>query len=177
MSTREKLKNYLSKILKTTTEQEDVKEGIYEFLKDYHETSLTFLKEFLEEVNINESVENIIKNIERELSRRKSVSEELINELKKKYLNQYIRYNYKDGLGSYIVTKVIDINKTNKDYCDLYYSVSVSNVDGDYTINSYKSASIKIYSDLEQEKIEVITEEEYKDEFNKAIEYYKSLDK
>lgn len=169
---KEKLKNYLSKISQLT--KDEFKED-YEFLKDYHESNLVEIKEFLEDIKTTCSIKNILQAIDEELNRRKKISEEFIGKLKEKYLNQYIRYNLKDGLGSYMVFKVQDIRKVFKDYCDLCYSISVSNVDGDYSINKYKDASIKLYSDLEEDKLELITEEDYKEEFNKAIEYYKSL--
>ena len=157
------------------TEQE-VKED-YEFLKEYHESNLIMLVEFLEELDLNKPVSNILNAIKKELDRRKNITDEFVNTLKEKYLNKYIRYNYNDGLGTYTIFKVTDIKKTKKEYCDLYYSVKVSNVDGNYTIESFENASLKIYCELEQERIEVITEDEYKEEFNKAIEYYKSLGK
>jgi len=169
---KEKLKSYLLKILQVT--KTEIKED-YEFLREYHESNLTFIKEFLEEVNIAYSIKNVMQAINDELDRRKRLSEEFVNKVKEKYLNQYIRYNLKDGLGSYIVLKVSNIGKTHGDYIDLYYSVSISNVDGDYSIQNYKDGSIKLYSDLEETKINIITEKEYKEEFNNAIEYYKSL--
>jgi len=162
---KEELENYLSKGI----EKED-----YEFLKNYHESNLIFLLEFLQDSKIL-SNHPIISAIKDELDRRKKLSEEFVNKLKEKYLNQYICYNLKDGLGSYTIFKVSDIKKVHKDYCEICYSISISNVDGDYSINNYKNGNIKLYSDLEEENLEIITEKDYKKEFDKAIEYYKSL--
>ena len=168
---KEKLKSCLSKISQITKKDKN-----YEFLKGYHESNLTLIKEFLECVDVACSIKNIIQAINEELNRRKKISEEFVNTLKEKYLNKYIRYNSRDGLGSYEVFKVLDVKKVHRDYYSLCYSVSISNIDGEYIINNYKYGSINLYSNLEENKIELITEEIYKEEFKKAIEYYKSLD-
>lgn len=166
MNTKERLKNYLSKISKKVEN--------YEFLKDYHESNLIFIQEFLQDSKVL-SNHPIVQAIKDELDRRKKISEEFVNGLKKKFLGKYIRYNLNDGLGSYTIFKVSDVKRVHKDYCEVCYSVSVSNVDGDYSINNYRSGSIKLYSNFEENNLQVITKEDYKKEFDKAIEYYKSL--
>lgn len=162
-----KLSGILSKI-SNKKESED-----YEFLKEYHESNLIFIQEFLQDSKIL-SNHPIVKAIDDELERRRKITEDFVNKLKEKYLNQYVRYNFRDGLGSYSVFKVLDIKKVNKDYCEFYHSVVVSNVDGEYRISN--KGSIKLYSNLEETKIEIITQEEYKKEFNKALKYYISLE-
>ena len=162
-----KLNGILSKI-SNKKESED-----YEFLKEYHESNLIFIQEFLQDSKIL-SNHSIVKAIDDELERRRKITEDFVNKLKEKYLNQYVRYNFRDGLGSYSVFKVSDIKKVHKDYCEFYHSVVVSNVDGEYCIST--KGSVKLYSDLEETKIEIITQEEYKKEFNKALKYYISLE-
>lgn len=171
MSMKEKLSGFLSNISNKKENKED-----YEFLKEYHESNLIFIQEFLQDSKIL-SNHPIVKAINDELERRKKITEDFVNKLKEKYLNQYIRYNFKDGLNSYSVFKILDIKKINKDYYEICYHVIVSNVDGEYSINNYKNGSIKLYSNLEETKIEIITQEEYKKEFNKALKYYISLEK
>ena len=149
-----KLNGILSKI-SNKKESED-----YEFLKEYHESNLIFIQEFLQDSKIL-SNHSIVKAIDDELERRRKITEDFVNKLKEKYLNQYVRYNFRDGLGSYSVFKVSDIKKVHKDY-------------GEYCIST--KGSVKLYSDLEETKIEIITQEEYKKEFNKALKYYISLE-
>ena len=162
----------LSGILSKISNKKESKD--YEFLKEYHESNLIFIQEFLQDSKIL-SNHPIVKAIDDELKRRKKITEDFVNKLKEKYLNQYVKYNFKDGLGSYSVFKVSDIKKVHKDYCEIYHTVVVSNVDGEYCIDNNKG-SIKLYSNLEETKLEVITQEEYKSEFNKALKYYISLE-
>ena len=98
-----KLNGILSKISNKKESEE-----YYEFLKEYHESNLIFIQEFLQDSKIL-SNHPIVKAINDELERRKKITEDFVNKLKEKYLNQYIRYNFKDGLGSYSVFKVFTI--------------------------------------------------------------------
>lgn len=96
-------------------------------------------------------------------------------EVIKKFLLKYVRFELCDGLGSYEVWKVkrIDVyeNKTYSLYPD---KGIVSNIDGTYSIDSYlEDVVIETTDDLKN--FTVIPKEEYDKEFEKAIEYYKSF--
>ena len=109
-----------------------------------------------------------------EEARRKQVElsgEEII----KKFLLKYIRFDIGDGLGSYEVWKVKRVDDFGNKTYSLYPEKGiVSNVDGVYSIDSYlEDIVIETIDDLK--KLTVITKEEYEAEFEKAIEYYKSL--
>lgn len=96
-------------------------------------------------------------------------------EIIKKFLLNYIRFNVGDGLGSYEVWKVRRIDDCgNKTYILYPADGTVSNVDGIYSIDSYLD-NIVIETTDDLKKLTVITKEEYEAEFEKAIEYYKSL--
>ena len=97
-------------------------------------------------------------------------------EIIKKFLLKYVRFDLHDGLGSYEVWKVrrIDVNDERNQY-SLYPDISiVSNVDGNYSIDTYlEEAIIETNDDLN--RFTIITKEEYDKEFQNALNYYKSL--
>lgn len=116
-----------------------------------------------------------LKDLIVEEENRRSLVELSGEEIMKKYLLGYVRYELCDGLGSYEVWKVARIddygNKTYSLYPD---KTIVSNIDGMYSIDVYsEDVVIETLDDLK--RITPITKEEYDAEFQKAIEYYKSL--
>lgn len=99
-------------------------------------------------------------------------------EITKKFLLKYVRFELCDGLGSYEVWKVkrIDVDDDRKQYSLYPDSPVVSNVDGDYSIDTYLE-EVTIETDSDLKKFTVIDKEEYDQEFQKALDYYKNLKK
>lgn len=99
-------------------------------------------------------------------------------EITKKFLLKYVRFELCDGLGSYEVWKVkrIDVDDDRKQYSLYPDSLIVSNVDGDYSIDTYLE-EVTIETDDDLKKFTVIDKEEYDQEFQKALDYYKNLKK
>jgi hypothetical protein len=99
-------------------------------------------------------------------------------EITKKFLLKYVRFELCDGLGSYEVWKVkrIDVDDDRKQYSLYSDSPIVSNVDGDYSIDTYLE-EVTIETDSDLKKFTVIDKEEYDQEFQKALDYYKNLKK
>jgi hypothetical protein len=99
-------------------------------------------------------------------------------EITKKFLLKYVRFELCDGLGSYEVWKVkrIDVDDDRKQYSIYPDSPTVSNVDGDYSIDTYLE-EVTIETDGDLKKFTVIDKEEYDREFQKALDYYKNLKK
>lgn len=99
-------------------------------------------------------------------------------EITKKFLLKYVRFELCDGLGSYEVWKVkrIDVDDDRKQYSLYPDSPVVSNVDGNYSIDTYLEEVI-IETDGDLKKFTVIDKEEYDQEFQKALDYYKNLKK
>ena len=99
-------------------------------------------------------------------------------EITKKFLLKYVRFELCDGLGSYEVWKVkrIDVDDDRKQYSLYPDSPVVSNVDGDYSIDTYLE-EVTIETDGDLKKFTVIDKEEYDREFQKALDYYKNLKK
>lgn len=96
-------------------------------------------------------------------------------EIIKKFLLKYVRFDICDGIGSYEIWKVRRIDNYGNNTYSLYPEKGVvSNVDGIYSIDSYlDNVIIETTDDLK--KLTVVTKEEYESEFEKAIKYYKSL--
>lgn len=96
-------------------------------------------------------------------------------EIIKKFLLKYVRFDICDGIGSYEIWKVRRIDDYENNTYSLYPEKGVvSNVDGIYSIDSYlDNVIIETTDDLK--KLTVVTKEEYESEFEKAIKYYKSL--
>ncbi len=96
-------------------------------------------------------------------------------ELTKKFLLSYVKYDLNDGLGSYEVWKVGRIDDFGNNTYSLYPDKTiVANVDGVRTIDTYvEDVFIETESDIE--RFTVISKDEYDEEFEKAIDYYKSI--
>ena len=99
-------------------------------------------------------------------------------EITKKFLLKYVKFEICDGIGSYEVWKVkrIDVDDDRKQYTFYPDSPIVSNVDGDYSIDTYLE-EVTIETDDDLKKFTVITKEEYDKEFQNALDYYKNLKK
>lgn len=99
-------------------------------------------------------------------------------EITKQFLLKYVKFELCDGLGSYEVWKVkrIDVDDDMKRYSLYPDSPIVSNVDGDYSIDTYLE-EVTIETDSDLKKFTVIDKEEYDQEFQKALDYYKNLKK
>lgn len=100
-------------------------------------------------------------------------------EIVSKFLLKYIKLEFNDGIGSYEIWKIARVddlgNKTFVLYPDKSVA-SISNIDGEYSISTYLE-NVTIETDEDLEAFTVINKEEYDSEFEKAIEYYKSLKK
>lgn len=99
-------------------------------------------------------------------------------EITKRFLLKYVKYDIRDGLGSYEVWRVgrIDTDDDLKQYTLYPESPMVSKIDGNYSIDSYlEEVIIETPSDLS--RVTVIEKEEYDREFTNALEYYKNLRK
>lgn len=99
-------------------------------------------------------------------------------EITKQFLLKYVRFELGDEYGSHEVWKVkrIDIDDNRKQYTIYPDSPIISNINGDYSIDTYlEEVIIETNSDLK--RITVITKEEYDSEFQKALNYYKNLKK
>ena len=96
----------------------------------------------------------------------------------KQFLLKYVKFEICDGIGSYEVWKVkrIDVDDDRKQYAFYPDSPIVSNVDGDYSIDTYLE-EVTIETDNDLKKFTVITKEEYDKEFQNALDYYKNLKK
>lgn len=116
-------------------------------------------------------VNDLVKKEEKRRNQIELKGEEVV----KKFLLKYVRFEICDGLGSYEVWKVKRVDDYGNNTYSLYPdSGIVSNVDGMYSIDSYlEDVVIETTDDLK--RLTVITKEEYEAEFEKAIEYYKSL--
>ncbi len=99
-------------------------------------------------------------------------------EITKQFLLKYVKFELCDGLGSYEVWKVkrIDVDDDRKQYSLYPDSPIVSNVDGNYSIDTYLE-EVTIETDDDIKKFIVIDKEEYDREFQKALDYYKNLKK
>jgi hypothetical protein len=97
-------------------------------------------------------------------------------ELTKKFLLKYIKFELCDGIGSYEVWKVgrMDIDDDRKQYTLYPDKLMILNTDGEYSIDTYTEEVI-IETEDDLKRLTVITKEEFNSEFEKAIEYYKSL--
>lgn len=142
-------------------------------LRDLTEKQIEILKSILREYPNLKCSE--LKDLLIEEERRRSLIELSGEEIMKKYLLKYVRYELCDGLGSYEVWKVGRVddygNKTYSLYPD---KTIVSNIDGFYSIDVYsEDVVIETLDDLK--RITPITKEEFDNEFQKAIDYYQSL--
>lgn len=99
-------------------------------------------------------------------------------EITKQFLLKYVKFELCDGLGSYEMWKVkrVDVDDDKKQYSLYPDSPIVSNVDGDYSIDTYQEEVI-IETDSDLKRLIVISKEEYDKEFQKALDYYKNLKK
>lgn len=99
-------------------------------------------------------------------------------EITKQFLLKYVKFELCDGLGSYEMWKVkrVDVDDDKKQYSLYPDSPIVSNVDGDYSIDTYLE-EVTIETDSDLKRLIVISKEEYDKEFQKALDYYKNLKK
>jgi hypothetical protein len=145
-------------------------------LRDLGKEQLAILEDILRNNPKLTSIE-LLDLVRKEKSRR---SEPQLKgpEITKKFLLKYVRFELCDGLGSYEVWKVkrIDVDDDRKQYSLYSDSPIVSNVDGDYSIDTYLE-EVTIETDSDLKKFTVIDKEEYDQEFQKALDYYKNLKK
>lgn len=145
-------------------------------LRDLGREQLAILEDVLRDNPKLTSIE-LLDLVRKEKSRR---SEPQLKgpEITKKFLLKYVRFELCDGLGSYEVWKVkrIDVDDDRKQYSLYPDSPVVSNVDGDYSIDTYLE-EVTIETDGDLKKFTVIDKEEYDQEFQKALDYYKNLKK
>lgn len=145
-------------------------------LRDLGREQLSILEDVLRDNPKLTSIE-LLDLVRKEKSRR---SEPQLEgpEITKKFLLKYVRFELCDGLGSYEVWKVkrIDVDDDRKQYSLYPDSPIVSNVDGDYSIDTYLE-EVTIETDSDLKKFTVIDKEEYNQEFQKALNYYKNLKK
>lgn len=134
---------------------------------------LGLIKEVLREYPQTNALDLIYIIKDEEERRRQSDLDEI--EITRKFYDQYVRFDLEDGIGSYEVWKVKSIkNYGNKMYSIYPEELIVSNVDGAYSIDRYlEDVTIETTNDLK--KFTVISKEDYDAEFEKAIEYIRSL--
>ena len=145
-------------------------------LRDLGREQLAILEDVLRDNPKLTSIE-LLDLVRKEKSRR---SEPQLKgpEITKKFLLKYVRFELCDGLGSYEVWRVkrIDVDDDRKQYSLYPDSPVISNVDGDYSIDTYLE-EVTIETDGDLKKFTVIDKEEYDQEFQKALDYYKNLKK
>lgn len=144
-------------------------------LKEYRKEDLESIEDFLQEARDNKltGVLQVIKEIRKELDSR-IVFKEAESELQKEYLGAYVSFDYETGLG---ISSVFKVEKVSYDEFEgvLYLSTNaeVCLLDSGYSIE-HKS-TIPIYPGQIKNSLKKIDKSVYDAEFDKAIEYYKSL--
>ena len=140
--------------------------NLSEYTKEELEVIETFLLQAHDE-NIS-GVLKLIKEIRSELRNRKNYieSEEKI----KDYLGKYVRSNYGTGIGIFKVDEV-KYNELSKVF-EISTGVEINIEDGVYSI---EEDSVVLFPAQYLTGVELIDEKTYSEEFDKAIEYYKSL--
>lgn len=141
-----------------------------EYTREKLEVIETFLLEAHDE-NVN-GVLQLIKEIRSELRNRKNCIE-AEEKIKKTYLGKYVRIDYGTGLGTFGTFKVGEVKYNElEETIELSTKVEIYINDGIYSIEENSEVGINPQS---LSNIELIDEKTYSDEFNKAIEHYKSL--
>lgn len=112
----------------------------------------------------------------RKEKRRRSEPQLNGSEITKKFFLKYVKFELSDG--SYEVWKVdkVDCDDDRKQYTLYPKSPIVSNIDGNYSIDTYVE-EVNIETDSDFNQFTVITKKEYDAEFQKALDYYKNLNK
>ena len=141
--------------------------NLSKYTKEELEAIETFLLQAHDE-NIN-GVLKLIKEIRSELRNRKNYIE-AEEKIKKDYLGKYVRSNYGTSIGIFKVDEV-KYNKLSKVF-EISTGVEINIEDGVYYI---EEDSVVFFPAQYLTGVELIDEKTYSEEFDKAIEYYKSL--
>lgn len=141
--------------------------NLSKYTKEELEAIETFLLQAHDE-NIS-GVLKLIKEIRSELRNRKNYIE-AEEKIKKYYLGKYVRSNYGTGIGIFKVDKV-KYNELSKVF-EISTGVEINIEDGVYSI---EEDSVVFFPAQYLTGVELIDEKTYSEEFDKAIEYYKSL--
>lgn len=144
-------------------------------LRSYKKEDLETIENFLQEARDNKltSVLQVIKEIQKELNERVTFKE-AESELQKEYLGAYVSFDYETGLG---ISSVFKVEKISYDEFEgvLYLSTNaeICLLDSCYSIEH--NSTVPIYPWQIKNSLRKIDKAEYDMEFDKAIEYYKSL--
>jgi hypothetical protein len=144
-------------------------------LHDYKKEDLENIENFLQSARDNKltGVLQVIKEIREELQKRVTFKEAEL-ELQKKYLGAYVSFDYETGLG---ISSVFKVDKVSYDEFEgvllLSTNAEVCLLESGYSIEH--DSTIPIYPEQIKNSLKKIDKAEYDAEFDKAIEYYKSL--
>ena len=139
-------------------------------LSKYTKEELEVIETFLLQAR-DENISGVLKLIKEIRNRKKYIEAE--EKIKKDYLGKYVRSNY--GTGSIGIFKVdkVKYNELRKMF-EISTSVEINIEDGVYSIEE-DSVLYFPAQYLTGVEVELIDEKTYSEEFDKAIEYYKSL--
>ena len=137
-------------------------------LSEYTKEELEAIETFLLQAH-DENVFKLIQEIRSELSNRKNYIE-AEEKIKKDYLGKYVRSDYGAGIGIFKVDEV-KYNELRKVF-EISTGVEINIEDGVYSI---EEDSVVFFPAQYLTGVELIDEKTYSEEFDKAIEYYKSL--
>lgn len=138
-------------------------------LSKYTKEELEVIETFLLQAR-DENISGVLKLIKEIRNRKKYIEAE--EKIKKDYLGKYVRSNY--GTGSIGIFKVdkVKYNELRKMF-EISTSVEINIEDGVYSIE--EDSVLFFPAQYLLTGVELIDEKTYSEEFDKAIEYYKSL--
>ena len=136
-------------------------------LSKYTKEELEVIETFLLQAR-DENISGVLKLIKEIRNRKKYIEAE--EKIKKDYLGKYVRSNYGTGIGIFKVDEV-KYNELSKVF-EISTGVEINIEDGVYSI---EEDSVVLFPAQYLTGVELIDEKTYSEEFDKAIEYYKSL--
>ena len=137
-------------------------------LSKYTKEELEAIETFLLQAH-HEKISGVLKLIKEIRNRKKYIEAE--EKIKKDYLGKYVRSNYGTGIGIFKVDEV-KYNELSKVF-EISTGVEINIEDGVYSIEG--DSVVYIPTQYLTGVVELIDEKTYSEEFDKAIEYYKSL--